>query len=1282
LRRHLRLLFAVAALTSFFAIAASASAAYSVVGVFANDGPGPGGSGFENVQLTNPGQIAVNDATGRFYVANTDVEHITAIEQTPSGGESAPFGNGVAAPTGVAVDQSTGDVYVANASGVLKYDEELNPITVGWTPPSATGVLAVDPSTGDLLVADRNANLIRRYESDGTPVGSFAAERPISVAANSAGEIFVVTSTGEVNLDCTATSAVRRFSAAGTPGGTVGSLEAPGAVAVDPDDDSILVASPVNQYNCGSQRPAVSFFSAVGTFIESVELGEPTVGATIPGLAARGDGSTRVYAVSKSPENDERGATSITAIAIPPAGTIDPVDPATITTHGAEFTGTVNPGGVDSKWHFEYRRAGTATWTSTPEEDAGSGEASLPVSAQVAGLQANATYEVRLYVASADGGPTIAPISFRTDPAAPDVATRPATQVEEKEALLRGVVNPNNQTSTYYFEYGETTVYGQSVPSGQNAAAGEGGEPEQVATVVKGLAPSTTYHFRIVATNATGTSYGGDRTFTTAAVAAICPNAAFRVGPSVNLSECRAYELVSPVDKSGNTVKDPAKPRANPGWSSPDGDTVLYSPSAGPALSEAVRGFPFPQISERTPDGWVSRPAVNGPSANAVISAGGTTSMIYQLPSADRKSLMFVSGSPFTLDNPFEGINSGGVDIGRGSTVEWISKPTWSGAFPGPGQRKPGAFEVVGASEDLSTAFFVTLGTLTPEDGASGRAGIVEPSEPNGSFGLYRWHDGRLSNAGVLPDGTLDPRGAQMAGSTAALSETNSAFANNPSDLYGPSHSVSADGKSWLFVSPDPAAESGRPTELYLGREGQPSVLLSTAVGQSAPIAGSAGVFRVGARIGLPQGEAGHTLPGTYAMRSKDGHCVLFTTTDVLAAGAPTGPSEKTYRYDLAAQTLTYLPGLTFTPKGNSPGSAFGPVLNMSDDGSRILYRNPETGILGLWREGASPIVLSATSAEGNASQIESRFSTDGSTLVLTSEVPLREEAEHPVGTIQIYRYTEADDELNCISCPHAGLNPRGSAIISDIGLNGGSSSEYPLEQTRGISADGKRIFFQTNSPLVAADHNEVQDVYEWTPTRLRLISSGRAGSNGSYLIDNDADGDNVFFVTADGLVPQDTDGLYDMYDARVGGGFPPPPLVATPCDGEACQGPASGAPSPTRVQSTTLRPRSTDRHGPTKPSPLTLRRSHASAAGVTLSVATGGPGKLKAQGSGLRSAGRVAKRAGTYTLKLGLNDGARRTLQEKGRLKVRVRVRFEPHEGKAATKTVKLTIKTNRKGN
>jgi plastocyanin len=97
-------------------------------------------------------------------------------------------------------------------------------------------------------------------------------------------------------------------------------------------------------------------------------------------------------------------------------------------------------------------------------------------------------------------------------PAAPVVATGAATAVGEFEATLNGTVNPSKQAATFYFEYGTTTSYGKKTTE---TPAGEGTTAVSESATVGELTPSTTYHFRIVAKNATGTSHGIDRTFKT-----------------------------------------------------------------------------------------------------------------------------------------------------------------------------------------------------------------------------------------------------------------------------------------------------------------------------------------------------------------------------------------------------------------------------------------------------------------------------------------------------------------------------------------------------------------------------------------------------------------------------------------------------------------------------------------------------------------------------------------------------------------------------------------------
>jgi plastocyanin len=93
----------------------------------------------------------------------------------------------------------------------------------------------------------------------------------------------------------------------------------------------------------------------------------------------------------------------------------------------------------------------------------------------------------------------------------PIVTTNPATLIASFSARLNGSVNPHGLTTTFHFQYGTTTSYGLTTPPQSRS----GNTPQNVSATIGGLMASRVYHFRIVASNARGTRFGADRTFTT-----------------------------------------------------------------------------------------------------------------------------------------------------------------------------------------------------------------------------------------------------------------------------------------------------------------------------------------------------------------------------------------------------------------------------------------------------------------------------------------------------------------------------------------------------------------------------------------------------------------------------------------------------------------------------------------------------------------------------------------------------------------------------------------------
>jgi hypothetical protein len=102
----------------------------------------------------------------------------------------------------------------------------------------------------------------------------------------------------------------------------------------------------------------------------------------------------------------------------------------------------------------------------------------------------------------------------------PTVTTDTASEVGQTTAKLNGSVFTNGLPTSYYFEYGKTTAYGSTFPAPPGTNLGNGPGYNYTWNNISGLVPGTIYHYRVVATNATGTSYGADQAFTTTAAPA------------------------------------------------------------------------------------------------------------------------------------------------------------------------------------------------------------------------------------------------------------------------------------------------------------------------------------------------------------------------------------------------------------------------------------------------------------------------------------------------------------------------------------------------------------------------------------------------------------------------------------------------------------------------------------------------------------------------------------------------------------------------------------------
>jgi hypothetical protein len=204
--------------------------------------------------------------------------------------------------------------------------------------------------------------------------------------------------------------------------------------------------------------------------------------------------------------------------------------PQAVTEGGSEQTGTtvklsgsVDPEGTYTTYHFEYGTEAENYSAATPENNAGEGSASVPVSAMVTGLQPGTTYHYRITANSAEGTAVGTDETVKTTgappPPPPTVTTEPAVEVRDESATLAATVNPNGADTHYYFEYGpNSTLFERSVPAPPGNDAGAGTSSVHEGVEAPGLLPSKTYYYRVVASNSTGTSYGAEKSFTTPTV--------------------------------------------------------------------------------------------------------------------------------------------------------------------------------------------------------------------------------------------------------------------------------------------------------------------------------------------------------------------------------------------------------------------------------------------------------------------------------------------------------------------------------------------------------------------------------------------------------------------------------------------------------------------------------------------------------------------------------------------------------------------------------------------
>jgi NHL repeat-containing protein len=754
-----------------------------------------------------------------------------------------------------------------------------------------------------------------------------------------------------------------------------------------------------------------------------------------------------------------------------------------------------------------------------------------------------------------------APIGCEPPPlAAPEIEDQYAISVATDGASVQAQINPHFWPDTTYFvEYGAKPCSEGGCAKTQSSlltSKSIDAPLKSAAVFLGGLAPDTTYHYRFVAqSSGGGPTIGAEASFTTfpePTPIPPCANDALRIGPSAKLPDCRAYEMVSPLEKGSNDIL--ALFESGLHQASTAGGKFTYTSRAAfadPQSSPMVSQY----LAERHSGGWVSQ-SLNPPRGRALNTGGGLTALENEFklfsPDLCQAWLRPAYDPPLTIDAVPGFINlyrreNCGAQKGSYEALTTVKPPQTSVEIYS-------ALEVQGVTADGSHAIYVANDSLTE----------ASPPNPKHIFQLYEKSAAGLRFVCILPDG--EAVDAASEGCYAGTAEGGGAIFGQ-GKVGNFQNAISADGGRifWTAVKFDPAAGAGGPGRVYVRIDPDPGF--------------------EGDEETLDVSKGGEELSGVseasrYWGAAEDGSKAIFTTGN-LAIGADL------YRFDVDSQTTTLIApevrgvlGATedatriyFASEAALPGSGQNSEGDEAQAGQPNLYLHEE-GV------GESFIATLAEADVGTSLSLSppnrsARMSADGRHVAFTSVASLtgydNTDAFEGVPAAEVFVYDADGGKLRCASCNPSGARPTGrgeSGTWAAALIPGWERSQYA---SRALSADGSRLFFESYEALVLRDTNGQKDVYQWEEAGkgsckatdstfsagaegcVELISSGESPRETKFL-DASPSGDDVFLVTLSSLVPPDY-GLLDVYDARAGGGFeyPNPPV---PCEGEACQSP------------------------------------------------------------------------------------------------------------------------------
>jgi DNA-binding beta-propeller fold protein YncE len=703
-------------------------------------------------------------------------------------------------------------------------------------------------------------------------------------------------------------------------------------------------------------------------------------------------------------------------------------------------------------------------------------------------------------------------------PAAPTLSEAGVTQLSGDSALLTAQLNPQGDLTTYRFEYGPCTSP-QSCPASPFQPVGKEGSlgssedfaAHGISAPLQGLSLSTTYHFRVIVQNTHGQVVGEEVIFTTQGQ-----------GGELVLPDSRQWELVSPPDKQGATIG--GIPETGVIEAAASGDAISYLANA-PVQAEAPgsAGSGIQALARRGTAGWSS--SVIAPPHQRATGAGVGTAPEYRFFAEDLSAAIV---QPYGLFDP--ALSSEATEQTpylralNGCTSDCF-KPLVSAANVPAGTRfgeeLPCEEEngissrartvcgplFLGATKDLGHAVLVSATPLT--QGAP--TGMI--SEAGSTVGsLYEWSSGHLQLVSVLPANEAGEELPAPPGATlgAGLGEGGSGR-----------QAISSDGRR-IFWNMGGAS----PTALYMR---------DTALGKSLELDTAEAAC-------VEEGEC-ESGGGRFQIASADGSRVFFTDTHRLSKDSGAA-FEKSDLYECrigesAGKPTCALTDLTPESAGES-AEVQGSVLGEGEDGEGDGLYFVAKGTLGTGpnargeaavagqpnlyvRRGGQTSFVARLSGGDRTDWSPppgqpTRVSPNGQFLAFMSERPLSGYDNHDAASgkldAEVFLYDAQAGSLECASCDPTGARPVGieygklasgsktlatvrgqwkpegwvAALVPDgsESLDVGLGSAY---QSRYLSNSG-RLFFNALGGLVPQDVNGIGDVYEHEPVGVGSCES------------------------------------------------------------------------------------------------------------------------------------------------------------------------------------------------